>query len=116
MQPYPRAASHLWPGDLHATGCLSARAMDTGFSAVIRRARLGWGCAVVPPFLAGIGVVCDQVWFFSPSAPFLAGAWGLRLWGRALPFSRLSRFGVALRGFGCGLLGSWSVCVGTGSG
>ena len=31
MQPYPRAPDLVWPGHVHGNGCLSARAMDTGF-------------------------------------------------------------------------------------
>ena len=39
MQPYPRAPSHIWPGHLHGAGCLSARAMDTGFHTVVLHVR-----------------------------------------------------------------------------
>ena len=34
MQPYPRAPDLVWPGHLHGTGCLSARAVGTGFPTV----------------------------------------------------------------------------------
>ena len=37
MQPYPQALDLVWPGHLHGTGCLSARAMDTGFPTVVWR-------------------------------------------------------------------------------
>ena len=58
MQPYPRALDLVWPGHLHGTGCLSARAMDTGFPTVVWRLCLGPGCvwvwiSVTPPALAG---------------------------------------------------------------
>ena len=45
MQPYPRSPDLVWPGHLHGTGCLSARAMDTGFPTVAWRSYLGLGCA-----------------------------------------------------------------------
>ena len=44
MQPYPRAPDLVWPGDLHGTGCLSARATDTGFPTVVWFLCLGPGC------------------------------------------------------------------------
>ena len=44
MQPYPRSPDLVWPGHLHGRGCLSARAMDTGFPTVVRRLCLGLGC------------------------------------------------------------------------
>ena len=44
MQPYPRSPDLVWPGHLHGTGCLSARAMDTGFPTVVWRLCLGLGC------------------------------------------------------------------------
>ena len=47
MQPYPRAPGHVWPGHLHGTGCLSARAMDTVFS--YRRVGYALGFGVCPP-------------------------------------------------------------------
>ena len=48
MQPYPRSPDLVWPGYLHGTGCLSARAMDTGFPTVAPLAPShSWhGCAV----------------------------------------------------------------------
>ena len=45
MQPYPRSPHLVWPGDLQGTGCLNARAMDTGFPTVVWRLCLGLGCA-----------------------------------------------------------------------
>ena len=44
MQPYPRAPDLVWPGHLHGTGCLSARAMDTGFPTVVWYLCVGPGC------------------------------------------------------------------------
>ena len=35
----------FWPGHLHGTGCLSARAMDTGFPTVVWCLYLSLGCA-----------------------------------------------------------------------
>ena len=59
MQPYPRSPDLVWPGQLHGTGCLSARAVDTRFPTVVRRLCLGPGCGWVwawltPPVLAGV--------------------------------------------------------------
>ena len=54
MQPYPRAAGQVWLGQLHGTGCLSARAMDTAFPTVVLRLCFGLGFAVVLPILAGV--------------------------------------------------------------
>ena len=45
MQPYPRAPDLVWPVQLHGTGCLSARAMDTWFPTVVWRLWLGLGPA-----------------------------------------------------------------------
>ena len=43
-QPYPRAPDLVWPGHLHGSGCLSARAVGTGFPTVGLRLWLGPGC------------------------------------------------------------------------
>ena len=61
MQPYPRAPDLVWPGHLHGTGCLSARAMDTGFPTVVWCLRLGLGFAVTLPILAGVLGWCARV-------------------------------------------------------
>ena len=45
MQPYPRSPDLVWPGALHGTGCLSARALDTGYPTVVWGKCLGLGCA-----------------------------------------------------------------------
>ena len=59
MQPYPRSPDLVWPGHLHGTGCLSVRAVGTGFPTVVRRLCLGPVCGwvwvlVTPPVLAGV--------------------------------------------------------------
>ena len=69
MQPYPRSPDLVWPGHLHGTGCLSARAVGTGFPTVVRR----W-C---------LGPVCGCVWVLS-TPPVLAGVLGACLWARFL--------------------------------
>ena len=86
MQPYPRAPDLVWPGHLHGRGRLSARAMDTGFPAVVWRLCLGPACAWVsvsgtPPALAGVLGGCVSVRFvvsplFSPLG-FVVFALGL---------------------------------------
>ena len=48
MQPYTRSPDLVWPGHLHGTGCLSARAMDAGFPTVVCCLCLGLGCAWAP--------------------------------------------------------------------
>ena len=82
MQPYPRAPDLVWPGRLHGTGCLSARAMDTGFSyccvalAFGSGLWLGLGLGCAPPLLAGVlGCVCASGLFrLYPAIP----GWGSR--------------------------------------
>ena len=59
MQPYPRSPDLVWPGHLHGTGCLSDRAVGTGFPTVLRRLSLGpvggWVWVLLtPPVLAGV--------------------------------------------------------------
>ena len=68
MQPYPRSPDLVWPGQLHGTGCLTARAVDTGFPTVVWRVCLGPGCGWVwvqltPPVLAGVLGGCGWVRF-----------------------------------------------------
>ena len=72
MQPYPRALDLVWPGQLHGTGCLTARAVDTGFPTVVWRLCLGPGCGLVwvqvtPPVLAGVLGGCVWVRFVASS-------------------------------------------------
>ena len=104
MQPYPRSPDLVWPGHLHGTGCLSARAMDTGFPTVVRRLCLGLGCGWVRvsaaprhsclgcwgvralvcvlrlhPATPGTGARCECVCFcsgFGCAPPLLAGVLG----------------------------------------
>ena len=59
MQTYPRSRDVVWPGQLHGTGCLSARAVDTGFPTAVWHLCFGPGCGWVwvlltPPVLAGV--------------------------------------------------------------
>ena len=59
MQPYPRSPDLVWPGHLHGTGCLSARAVGTGCHTVVRRLCLGpvngWVWVLLtPPVPAGV--------------------------------------------------------------
>ena len=144
MQPYPRAPGHVWPGHLHGTGCLSARAMDTGFPTVVWRLCLGLGFAVTPPSLAGVwGVdVCARaspapcqswlgyaVWvcvfgfgfWLHPAIPWI-GCWGVCVCVRAPPVPLQSWLGCAVRLLGCGFWlhpanpGSGLRCVCPGSG
>ena len=59
MQPYPRAPDLVWPGHLHGTGCLNARAVGTGFPTVGLRLWLGPGCGwswvLFTPARCGLG-------------------------------------------------------------
>ena len=68
MQPYPRSPDLVWPGHLHGTGCLSARAVGTGFPTVVRRLCLGPVCGWVwvlltQPVLAGVLGGCVRARF-----------------------------------------------------
>ena len=58
MQLYPQSPDFVWPGHLHGTGCLSARAMDNGLPTVVCCLCLGLRCALTPLFLAGVQGVC----------------------------------------------------------
>ena len=84
MQPYPRAPDLVWPGHLHGTGCLSARAVGTGFPTVGLRLWLGPGCGwswvLFSPARCGwglgwvcLGSVCGVV-------PLLPAVCGVRGW------------------------------------
>ena len=84
MQPYPRTPDLVWPGHLHGTGCLSARAVGTGFSTVGLRLWLGPGCVwwwvLFTPARCGwglgwvcLGSVCGVV-------PLLPAVCGVRGW------------------------------------
>ena len=84
MQPYPRAPDLVWPGHLHGTGCLSARAVGTGFPTVGLRLWLGPGCGwswvLFTParFGWGLGWVCLGSVF--GVAPLLSAVCGVRGW------------------------------------
>ena len=86
MQPYPRSSDLVWPGHLHGTGCLSARAVGTGFPTVVRRLCLG--------------PVCSWVWVLL-TPPVLAGVLGGCVWAQFVVLSLFCRlfvvFGVGLR-------------------
>ena len=98
MQPYPWSPDLVWPGHLHGTGCLSARAMDTGLPIVVWRLCLGPGCALV-----------------SVTPPALPGLLGWCVWVRVVVSPISSRLGFAMFPVGLGFrpaphhswLGSW---------
>ena len=69
MQPYPQSPDLVWPGHLHGTSCLSARAVGTGFPTVVRRLCLGPGCGWVWVLLT------PQSWLGSPVGVFGHGLW-----------------------------------------
>ena len=79
MQPYPRSPDLVWPGHLHGTGCLSARAVGTGFPTVVRRLCLG--------------PVRGWVWVLL-TPPVLVGVLGGRVWARFVVLSLLCRLSV----------------------
>ena len=100
MQPYPWSPDLVWPGHLHGTGCLSARAVGTGFPTVVRRLCLGpvggWAWVLLtPPVLAGVlgVVVWHGLWCCPSSVGCLWCSWlgfgfGLlmgRVWFRGRP-------------------------------
>ena len=95
MQPYPRSPDLVWPGHLHGTGCLSARAVGTGIPTVVRRLCLGLGCG--------------WVWVLL-TPPVLAGVLGGCVWARFVVLSLLCRlfvvFVVGPRFWAC----LWDVC------
>ena len=110
MQPYPRSPDLVWPGHLHGTGCLSARAMDTGFPTVVWRLCLGLGCG----------------WAWVSAAPRHSwlGCWGVCVFACALRlYPATPGWGVRCgcvclgSGFGCappllaGVLGPVCACV-----
>ena len=80
MQLYPRSLDLAWPGHLLGTGCLSARAMDSGFPTGVWCLCLGLGCTETPPFLAGVQGVCA--------------------WTRVSALPRHSWLGFVVRAFG----------------
>ena len=74
LQLYPRSPDLVWLVLLHGSGCLSARAIDTGFPTVVRRLCLGLGFAVTPPTWPGsrVSAFGYGIWL-RPATP----AWGL---------------------------------------
>ena len=107
MQPYPRSPHLVWPGQLHGTGCLSVRALDTGFPTVVWCLCLGlgcgrlwvsvtlpspgWGlgqvclgavCGVVPLLRVGVCGVRGWAWVLACTPPVVVGDMG-RAWLRA---------------------------------
>ena len=79
MQPYPLSPDLVWPGHLHGTGCLSARAVGTGLPTVVRRL-----C---------FGPVCGWVWVLL-TPPVLAGVLGGCVWARFVVLSLFCRLFV----------------------
>ena len=79
MQPYPWSPDLVWPCHLHGTGCLSARAVGTGFPTVVRRLCLG----------PGFG----WVWVLL-TLPVLAGVWSGCVWARFVVLSLFWRLFV----------------------
>ena len=107
MQPYPRAPDLVWPGHLHGTGCLSARAVGTGFPTVGLRLWLGPGCGwswvLFTParFGWGLGWVCLGSVF--GVVPLLPAVCGVRGWALVSACFRdlcgFARFSLAPRRF-----------------
>ena len=86
MQPYPRSPDLVWPGHLNGSGCLSARAVGTGFPTVRLRLWLGPGCGWVWVLLTpaspgwGLGWVClGSVCGVVPLLPAVCGVRGWAL-------------------------------------
>ena len=86
MQPYPRAPDLVWPGHLHGSGCLSARAVGTRFPTVGLclwfGSRCGWLWVLFTPARRGwglgwvcLGSVCGVV----PLLPAVCGVCGWAL-------------------------------------
>ena len=136
MQPYPRSPHLVWPGHLHGTGCLSARAVGTGFSyccaafvfgsgwrlgvGFVNPASPGWGlgwvclgtvCGVVPL----VSAVCGVRGWASVSACFwnVCGFVGAPLAPRCFRFRRAVWACVLGPGLGCAqpFLAVFSGCV-----
>ena len=95
MQPYPRSPDLVWPGQLHGTGCLSARAVDTGFPTVVRRLCLGPGCG--------------RVWVWL-TPPVLAGVLGGCVWARFVVLSLFCRL-IVVFVVGLGFCPAYETCV-----
>ena len=106
MQPYPQDLDLVWPGHLHGSGCLSARAMDTGLP-VVWRLCLGlgsaWARVSAAPRHSWLGCwgLCVLVCVFLLHPATLAGVCGVGVfaWARVSAAPRHS------------WLGCWGVCV-----
>ena len=100
MQPYPRSPDLVWPGHLHGTGCVSARAVGTGSHTVVRRLCLGpvggwvWVLLTRQSWLGSwVGVFGHGLWCCPSSVGCLWCSWlgfgfGLllgRVWFRGRP-------------------------------
>ena len=106
MQPYPRSLDLVWPGHVNATGCLSVRAIDTGFPTVVWRTRLVLGLVLSWPLLVWVsGLVRVRIWVSACLLAALAGACGVCGWMWVTPAWRLLRLGFDARVFGCGYEG-----------
>ena len=95
MQPYPGSPDLVWPGHLHGTGCLSARAVGTGFPTVVRRLCLN--------------SVCGWVWALL-TPPVLAGVLGGCVWARFVVLSLFCRLFVVFV-FGLRFRPAYETCV-----
>ena len=84
MQPYPRAPDLVWPGHLHGRGCLSARAVGTGFPTVGLRLWLGPGCGwswvLFTPARCGLGLGWVCLGSVCGVVPLLPAVCGVRGW------------------------------------
>ena len=123
MQPYPRSPDLVWPGHLHGAGCLSARAVGTGFPTVGLRLWSGPGCGwswvLLTPAHRGWGLrwVClSSVCGVVPLLPAVCGARGWALvsarFRDVCGFVRVSLAPRRFR-FGCAL---WVCVLGPGLG
>ena len=99
MQPYPRAPDLVWPGHLHGTGCLSARAVGTGFPTVV------W-CLCLGPLghrMVAAGVRLVRGWWL------VRGGWVCERGVRRLPSRPLVL--LVYGGLRPGGVGRWAVVV-----
>ena len=102
MQPYPRAPDHVWPGHLHGTGWLSARAINIGFPTVVGGARLVLMFALPSRLLIWVwSLVRVRVWVSACLLPAQTGARGVCGWMQAAPGLRVLGWGSA-----CACLGA----------
>ena len=84
MQPYPRSPDLVWPGHLHGTGCLSARAVGTGFRycCVAFVFGSGWrlGAGFVNPASPGLGLGWVCLGMVCGVVPLVSAVCGVRGW------------------------------------